>query len=82
MTPYAKSRHLSCMLARAGGIQFERTDGEHSRAAKLTWAKVRAIRRSRKTPAELATKYGVSVGTIHDVIALRRWREKGKEAGK
>ena len=41
--------------------------------AKLTEEDVLKIRASKKTRAELATHYGVTVSTIKDIILRRRW---------
>lgn len=48
--------------------------GENNGRAKLTEASVRAIRRSSEPTRVLADRYGVSMTTIQDVRAFRKWR--------
>jgi hypothetical protein len=61
----AKRKHRS----RGGGAH-----GEAQHLAKLTEADVRDIRTSSETQVELARRYGVSQGTISNVILRKTWR--------
>ena len=48
--------------------------GEKHGRSKLTWAKVRDIRQSDKTSAELAKEYGVNKSTIYRIINNEYWK--------
>ncbi len=51
--------------------------GENHGSAKLTWDKVRRIRKEIKNAVsekKLAVKYGVNKSTIHDVVSGDNWR--------
>lgn len=66
------------------GIHLHRTDGEHSRQAKLDWRIVRHLRASfSRKPASMgidefcsdwAAMFGVSVATVKRVIRWKNWR--------
>lgn len=47
--------------------------GEKHNNAKLTETSVKFIRNAADPPAALADRYGVSVGTIYDILARRTW---------
>ncbi len=54
--------------------------GEENPHAKLTWEKVREIRRlakEGKTRKELSAMFGVALRTISCVVKGERWREDG-----
>ena len=65
--------------ARKGRVGGGCRSGEEHHLAKLTWANVRAIRRSAKSDTALAARYGVSRGLIWFVRTNKVWQE-GKTA--
>jgi DNA-binding transcriptional regulator YiaG len=58
--------------------------GEDHPAAKLTWEVVKEIREEYAaggiTQAALAARYGVSAGTVWNVLSGRAWRESEEAA--
>lgn len=59
--------------------------GEDAPSAKLTWAKVREMRKrfaaGDVTQKQLAQDYGVSFGQVHNIVRGKQWRElDGKKA--
>ena len=76
-TVFRWQQHYGIKLERGawGGIRKRRARGEHHYAAKLTAAQVADIRAQKgKVPQrKLAELYGVSYGTIADIMSDRKW---------
>lgn len=61
-------------------IHGTRLSGERSALSRLTVVQVREIRARRSAgeqSKEIAACYGVSVGTVNDIVARRRWKHDG-----
>lgn len=63
-------------MIKKGRKRNGRAPGEKNGSAKLTWAKVNDIRKSGKTPSQLAEMYGVTKSSISRILTNQSWKEE------
>lgn len=67
---------ISRSSSRVGGAP-----GERNPCARLTWSDVREIRRLASdgtSRASLAERFGVSCGTVHNIVSGRKWKQAAR----